>query len=101
MVLGIRPSIKFTMEEEENQQIAFMDIQVTREGNKLSTSVYRKKTHTKRYLNFHLHHHPRTLIGIVKTLKYIALNICQPGKQQEELQPLSEEMDIPTESLKQ
>ena len=34
------------MEEEVDRQIAFLDILVKREGNKLTTSVYCKKTHT-------------------------------------------------------
>ena len=64
----IRPSIQFTMEEEQDQQIAFLDVLVKREGNKLSTAVYRKKTHTERYLNFRSHHHLWTFTGVVKTL---------------------------------
>lgn len=63
------------MEEEQNQQIAFLDVQVKREGNKLCTSVYRKNTHTERYLNFRSHHHPRTFTGVVKTLKHQASGI--------------------------
>ena len=43
-------SIKFTMEEEQDNRIAFLDVLVQREGLKMSTSVYRKATHTDRYL---------------------------------------------------
>ena len=76
------------MEEEQDQQITFLDVLVKREGNKLSTVVYRKKTHTERYLNFRSHHHPRTFTGVVKTLKHRALSICGPNQQQDELQHL-------------
>ena len=46
--------------------------------------------HTDRYLNFRSHHHPRTFSGAVKSLKHRAINICQPEKQEEELQHLKD-----------
>ena len=70
--------IQFTMEEEVDGQIAFR-----REGNKLTTSVYHKKTHTDWYLNYNSHHHPRVLAGVVKCLKNwaqsasVTLNTCK------------------------
>ena len=64
------------MEEEVDRQIAFLDVLVGREGNKLTTSVYCKKTHTDRYLNYNSHHHPRVLAGVVKCLKNRAVSIC-------------------------
>ena len=51
-----RDSIKLTMEEEQDNRITFLDVLVQREGLKMSTSVYRKATHTDRYLNFNSHH---------------------------------------------
>ena len=46
-------SIKFTMESEKDGKLPFMDVIVTRcGGNKLGTTVYRKATHTGRYLHF-------------------------------------------------
>ena len=38
------PNIKFTCEEEINNNISFLDISITRVNNKLITSLYRKKT---------------------------------------------------------
>ena len=37
-------NIKFTYEEEQNDSMSFLDIKITREVGKLTTSVYRKKT---------------------------------------------------------
>ena len=37
-------NIKFTLEIEENGSLSFLDIPITRENNKLVTSVYRKPT---------------------------------------------------------
>ena len=63
----IEKSIKFTMEKEENSSIAFLDINVTRrEDGSFKTSIYRKPTHTNRYLNFQSNHpnsHKRSVVN--------------------------------------
>ena len=47
------PSIQFTREMEESGKLPFLDLAVKRcEGGTLATSVYRKPTHSGRYLNF-------------------------------------------------
>ena len=53
---GIDQHISFTIEEENNNQIAFLDTLVTRKNNALIVEVYRKPTHTDRYLDFFSHH---------------------------------------------
>ena len=58
-------NIKFTVEHERENKLAFLDVQVTRINNRLTTSVYRKPTHTDRYIPFHSHHHQRTVTGVL------------------------------------
>ena len=50
-------SIKFTREEEHERFLAFQDVLITRvpEGTQ-QTKVFRKPTHTDRYLPFSSHH---------------------------------------------
>ena len=36
-------NIKFTFEEEQENKISFLDISITRVGNELQTSLFRKK----------------------------------------------------------
>ncbi|CAH3145847.1 unnamed protein product, partial [Porites lobata] len=43
--------IQFTKEIEENGKIPFLDCLVTRNNNKLKTTIYRKPTHTDRLLD--------------------------------------------------
>ena len=51
--------IKFTMEEEDNGSISFLDVLVTRKKyGTLGHKVFRKKTHTESYLHADSHHHP-------------------------------------------
>ena len=48
---GQNADIQFTKEIEENGKIPFLDCLVTRDNNKLRTTIYRKPTHTDRLLN--------------------------------------------------
>jgi len=52
----INQHISITIEEENNNQIAFLDALITRKDNALIIEVYRKPTHTDRYLDFFSHH---------------------------------------------
>ena len=64
-----QPSIRFTMEIENNNKIAFLDTSVYREPDgRLTTSVYRKPTHTDQYLAYDSHHPRSVKRGIVKCL---------------------------------
>ena len=50
------PSIQFTMERKLEGRITFLDVQMERRRTTALTSVFCKKTHTDRYLNFKSHH---------------------------------------------
>jgi hypothetical protein len=58
---SLRSSIQFTMETES-------DILVIRKVMALATEVYRKPTHTSRYLQFKSNHFPHVKRGIVQSL---------------------------------
>ena len=45
-------NIQFTCEEESSNKIGFLYISITKINNKLTTSLYRKKTLSVVYLNF-------------------------------------------------
>ncbi|BHF65994.1 hypothetical protein SprV_0200900800 [Sparganum proliferum] len=50
---AVFPDIQFTMEEEENKQLAFPDVLVCRkDGGGLKTKLFRKATNTTQILNF-------------------------------------------------
>jgi len=51
---------------------------VERKETKLSTKVYRKITHTDRYINFNSYHHPRVKSGVISCLKNRAERVCDP-----------------------
>ena len=64
-----QPSIRFTMETEDNSRIAFLDTLVHRDSEgRLTTTVYRKPTHTDQYLAYDSHHPQSVKRGVVKCL---------------------------------
>ena len=72
---SIDPHISFTTEEESNNQIAFLDTLVSRKNNAIIIDVYRKPSHTDRYLDFFSHHDKRHKISTAETLLHRASNL--------------------------
>ncbi|XP_049941353.1 uncharacterized protein LOC126418579 [Schistocerca serialis cubense] len=76
---SINSRIQFTMEEVVDGKLHFLDVLVFRnENGSLGHSVYRKPTHTDRYLHRDSNHHPQQKRGVIKTLADRARNICKP-----------------------
>ena len=73
---SLRPSIKFTMEKEENNRLPFLDVMVEKGDNLIQTSVYRKQTHTGQYLNYLSNHSDNTKHGVIRSLVDRAITIC-------------------------
>ncbi|XP_015121008.1 uncharacterized protein LOC107043859 [Diachasma alloeum] len=83
------PSIIFTMEIEQNGCLTFLDVSVRRnEGGTLGHQVYRKPTHTDRYLNATSYHHPSQKNSAISSLMYRALTISQPSNVNSEVEHL-------------
>ncbi|XP_074032616.1 uncharacterized protein [Leptinotarsa decemlineata] len=70
------PSITFTMEKENHNELPFLDVLVKRTDTKWETSVYRKPTRTGQYLNQKSNHHQSTKRGIINTLLDRAFGLC-------------------------
>ncbi len=72
----IEPTIKFTMEEEINGVISFLDVKVHRHTDgSFSTGLFHKPTNTNRFLNFTSHHPLSQKRGVVKSLMHRARSI--------------------------
>ena len=70
---GIENSIKFTVEKEVDGAIPFSDCKISRTPDgKLFSTVYRKPTHSDRYLNFNSDHPLEHKRAVVNTLMHRA-----------------------------
>ncbi len=66
---SVRPSIKSTMESQEDSKLLFLDCLLKRESDGMLTStVYRKPTHTDGHLHFKSHHPNHVRRGVVRCL---------------------------------
>ena len=81
------PSIVFTLEIESDGKLPFMDVLVHRCDDQLKTSVYRKPTHTGRYLNYSSHHpetNKRSVVSaLLSRMKYVTLDDDSRGKEEQ------------------
>ena len=67
---SIQPSILFTHELEKDGSLPSLDVLLSqRSDGTVQTSVYRKETHTDRYLNFYSHHPTLHKSAVVQTLR--------------------------------
>ncbi len=74
---SIEETINFTVELESNGELTFLDTTVKHNSNgTLFTTVFRKKTHTDKYLSFASHHPIAHKIAVIKTLFCRANSIC-------------------------
>jgi len=72
---SIDPEIAFTIEPENNGQIPFLDTLVSRNNDVITIDVYRKSTHTDRYLDFYSHHEMKQKLSTATTLLNRASNL--------------------------
>ena len=75
---SIDERIQFTCEDQrEDGSMPFLDILITpEEDGSLSTSVYRKPTHTDLYLQWDSHHTLTSKYSVIGTLHHRAQTIC-------------------------
>ncbi len=82
---SINPHINFTIEQELDEKLSFSDTLVTCNNGSLSIDVYRKPTHTAKYLDYNSHHDKRHKVSTAQTLLHRAATLpnTEEGKQQE------------------
>ena len=69
------PKISFTIELENNGQIAFLDTLVSRRNGVAVIDIFRKPTHTDRYLDFSSHHAKEHKTSTASILLFQASNL--------------------------
>lgn len=69
---NVHSNIKFTIETNINNELPFLDMLLKIIDGRVYTSVYRKPTHTDRYLNYKSNHPPHVKNGVIKNLVHRA-----------------------------
>lgn len=83
---SFHPRLQFTVEREDNNSIAFLDLLLIRtHDNKIKTDWYHKPTFSERFLNFRSQHSFKQKINIIKNLKNRALQLSHPDFHQKNL----------------
>ena len=91
---AILEQIQFTREVEETQRLPFLDVLVMkRPDGTLGHTVYRKPTHTSRYLNAASHHHPAQLASVANTLAVRSTRIADKEHIAKELHGLRQDLE--------
>ncbi|CDW60078.1 hypothetical protein TTRE_0000842901 [Trichuris trichiura] len=70
--------VSCTIEREIGRKLPLLDVLVPRNATSLKRTVYRKTTHSDRYLHFSSHHSMSVKRGIVTGLVDRAIAICDP-----------------------
>nr|VZI28467.1 unnamed protein product [Spirometra erinaceieuropaei] len=89
---SIMPDLQFTMEEEVEDKLPFLDVPVCRQPNgELATSVYRKPTNTLQILSYNSNHPPQHKRSCVRALYLRAETHCStPAAKLNEIKLLRE-----------
>ena len=82
---SVDANISFTIEIESDNKISFLDTLVTRRNGTIAVDVYRKPTHTDRYLDYNSHHDNKHKASTAATLLHRALKLpnSSEGKERE------------------
>ena len=86
----IHPALKFTIEEEQNNSLHFLDVLVENDGTRFLTSICRKPTFTGQYICWNSFSPKARKISLIKTLVHRALMICSITKLGPELDKIKQ-----------
>ncbi|XP_075736219.1 uncharacterized protein LOC119161015 isoform X1 [Rhipicephalus microplus] len=90
---GVETSIKFTVEEEKDGCLPFLDAVVKRTPTGLAFAVYRKPTHSGRYLDYESVHPVAHKRSVIRSLVQRAIRICSDEESlQEELRTIEDDL---------
>ena len=70
------PNMTFSFEEEKNGKLSFLDVEVSREGNKFATTVYPKPTFSNVYTYFDSFLPTTYKFSMIYTLVFRCCSIC-------------------------
>jgi hypothetical protein len=101
---SIDQKIQFTLEEEKDEKLPYLDILIEREQQKFNTKVYRKPTDKGILLNYNSNHSHATKSTVVRSGLMRAYNYCkEKTDRQNEISKVYQDLtrnDYPTSFIK-
>ena len=91
------PSIRFTVETEREGKLPYLDVQVSRVetgAGRLSIEIYRKPTHSSRYLQFSSHHSDNAKSSVARALFERVSYVTGEEKRKRESGTIEEELKL-------
>ena len=85
----LHPSLQFTREFENKDELPFLDVLVKSVNNDFVTSIYRKATFTGHYVKWNSFCDKKRKFNIIRTLVHRALHICSPMTLEQELKKIT------------
>ena len=76
-ISNLPQNIKFTMEEESNGELGFLDTLLKQNNGEMSVLVYRKPAHTEQYLDCSSHHQTSCKESVLSSLFNRAYSIIR------------------------
>ena len=76
----IDPQIKFTIELPGTDGLPFLDTLTKPTSNSIESTVYRKPTHTDRYLDYNSNHPISAKLSVIHTLIHRAKQVCSTSE---------------------
>ena len=73
---SIDPHIKFTIELPGTDGLPFLDTLTKPTPNSIDSTVYRKPTHTDRYIDYNSNHPISAKLSVIHTLTHRAIQVC-------------------------
>ena len=83
---SMHPTLRFTLEEENNSTVPFLDALVRKGTSTFLTTVFRKPTFTGLYIRWDSFCPKKQKINLIKTLTHWALIICSESKLDNEVE---------------
>ena len=87
---AVNEKLQFTLEQEQNEQLAFFDTHIIRTETGFKFKIYRKKTNKEDYVHFYSNHNERVKSGIVIGFFPRAFRICGDEFLQSEIEHIND-----------
>ena len=102
---SIDPCIKFTKELPGTNGLPYLDTLTKPTPNSIESTVYRKPTHTDRYLDYNSNHPISAELSVIQTLIHRAKQVCSTpeflAKEMDHLHKVLQDNHYPTQFFQQ